>query len=69
MNDHGSEAMHQKLEELEIRPYAADDPAALPRSLGRLPGDEDGRVTEELLHLYAVLADAAEHQALKSVDR
>lgn len=57
------------LDELDTRPYAADDPAALPRGLGRLPGDSDGSATEELLHIYAVLADAAEHEALKGADR
>lgn len=57
------------LDQLDIRPFAADDPAEIPRRLGNLPGDGDGSATEELLHIYAVLADAAEHEALKGADR
>jgi len=52
-----------EIDQLEFRPFAADDPAALPRSRGRLPGDGDGGATEDLLQLYAVLADAAESEA------
>lgn len=54
------------LPEMRIRPFAADDPEALPRSLGPLPGDSDGTATAELHHLYAVLADEAEAESLGS---
>lgn len=52
------------LDDLVIEPFAADDPEALPRRLGRLPGDPDGNATAELRHLYTILADEAEREAL-----
>lgn len=52
------------LEEFTARPFAADDPEALPRSLGPLPADPDGIATEELHRLYSLLADEAEREAL-----
>lgn len=53
------------LNELTFQPFAADDPEALPRRLGKLPDDPDGIADRELRRLYALLADAAEHEALK----